>query len=136
MILLLNYLPYLIIALGVYLCYRATIKHKGTDKVGKRIVMWVALTILSIFLVKVISTTYIGKPVGERLAVPTIGQLESEVTEAPPIQDRLRKPALTAEESKALHDESMDWRKHLEERGERKPPTIKTVELPLTPPQQ
>lgn len=136
MILLLNYLPYLIIALGAYLCYRATIKHKGTDKVGKSILMWIILTILTVFALRAVSTAYIGKPVGERLATPTIGQLVNEEAEAPPMRDVLRKPALTADESKALHDESMNWRKHLEEAGERKAPANKTVELPLTPPQQ
>lgn len=136
MILLLNYLHYIIIALGAYMCYRSTVKHKGTDKVGKNILKWVVLTILTVFVLRVVSTTYIGKPVGERLDTPTIGQLVSDEEAALPMRDVVRKPALTAEDSKVLHDESMNWRKHLEVAGEREAPVNKTVELPLTAPQK
>lgn len=132
MVLLLNYLPYLIIALGLYLCYRASVKHKGTDKVGKRIVLWLALTIIAVFALRIVGTTYLGKEVGAKLDTPTVDELATEAEEAPPIRDIQRKPTQTAEESKKSFDEMVDWRKHKAEREKAK---TETQELPLPPKQ-
>ncbi len=134
MVLLLNYLPYLIIALGLYLCYRASVKHRGTDKVGKRIVLWLALTIIAVFALRIVSTTYLGKQVGDKLDTPTVDELATEAEEAPPIRDIQRKPAQTAEESKKSFDEMVDWRKHKAEREKAKTET-QEQELPLPPKQ-
>lgn len=110
MILLLNYLPYIIIALGVFLCWRSAKKHRGTDKVGKRVVLWAGLTLLALFVFKGVTLTYVGKPVGEKLAVPTVEDLAVKAEEAPPIEDKLLKPSKTPEESKRDTARLVDWR--------------------------
>lgn len=110
MVLLLNYLPYLIIALGLFLCYRASVKHRGTDKVGKRIVLWLSLTIIAVLGLAALSNGYIGKAVGSKLDTPTVDELATKAEEAAPIRDVLRKPPKTAEQSDTDFKAMVDWR--------------------------
>lgn len=135
MVLFLNYLPYLIIALGLFLCYRASVKHKGTDKVGKRIVLWLALTIVALIALRAVSNGYLGKAVGAKLETPTVEELATEAEEAAPIKDVLRKPDRTAEESDKHFAALTDWR--ADKAARKNPPkpepeaTTETQELPL-----
>ncbi|BBA65229.1 predicted ORF [Xanthomonas phage XacN1] len=135
MVLFLNYLPYLIIALGLFLCYRASVKHKGTDKVGKRIVLWLALTIVALIALRAVSNGYLGKAVGAKLETPTVEELATEAEEAAPIKDVLRKPDRTAEESDKHFAALTDWR--ADKAARENPPkpepeaTTETQELPL-----
>lgn len=135
MVLFLNYLPYLIIALGLFLCYRASVKHKGTDKVGKRIVLWLALTIVALIALRAVSNGYLGKAVGAKLETPTVEELATEAEEAAPIKDVLRKPDRTAEESDKHFAGLTDWRaaKAARENPPKPEPeaSTETQELPL-----
>lgn len=134
MVLFLNYLPYLIIALGLFLCYRASVKHKGTDKVGKRIVLWLALTIVALIALRAVSNGYLGKAVGAKLETPTVEELATEAEEAAPIKDVLRKPDRTAEESDKHFAALTDWRADKAARENPKPEpeaSTETQELPL-----
>ncbi len=134
MVLFLNYLPYLIIALGLFLCYRASVKHKGTDKVGKRIVLWLALTIVALIALRAVSNGYLGKAVGAKLETPTVEELATEAEEAAPIKDVLRKPDRTAEESDKHFAGLTDWRaaKAAREKPKTEPEaTTEAQELPL-----
>ncbi len=137
MVLLLNYLPYIIIALGLFLCYRASVKHRGTDKVGKRIVLWLALTIIAVIGLRAVSNGYLGKEVGAKLDAPTTEEMASTAEEAPPIRDVLRKPPKTAEQSDKDFKALTDWRadKAAREQPKKSDTTSETQELPLPPKQ-
>lgn len=132
MVLFLNYLPYLIIALGLYLCYRASVKHKGTDKVGKRIVLWLSLTIIAVIGLRAVSNGYLGKEVGAKLETPTVEELATEAEEAAPIRDVLRKPPKTAEESDKDFKALTDWRA---DKAAREAAKSESKDLPLPPKQ-
>jgi hypothetical protein len=134
MVLFLNYLPYIIIALALFIAYRCTKKYKGTDKVGKSLVLILSITIIALIGLRAVSNGYLGKAVGAKLETPTVGELATEAEEAPAIKDVQRKPDRTAEESDKHFAGLTDWRaaKAAREKPKTEPEaTTEAQELPL-----
>ena len=106
---LLNYLPYIIIAIGTYLCYYWSKKHKGTDLVGKRIVQTVVVTLLLAWAVNAFTNNgYISTQTPERFPIPESTKNVEELE----VQDRLRKPEMNSTESREHFTDMVDWKKH------------------------
>jgi hypothetical protein len=137
MVLFLNYLPYIIIALALFIAYRCTKKYKGTDKVGKSLVLIFAITIIALIGLRAVSNGYLGKAVGAKLETPTVDELATEAEETAPVKDVLRKPDRTAEESDKQFAGLTDWRaaKAARENPPKPEATNETQELPLPPKQ-
>ena len=135
MVLFLNYLPYIIIALALFIAYRCTKKYKGTDKVGKSLVLILSIIIIALIGLRAVSNGYLGKAVGAKLETPTVGELATEAEEAPAIKDVQRKPDRTAEESDKHFAGLTDWRaaKAARENPPKPEPeaSTETQELPL-----
>jgi len=132
MVLFLNYLPYILVALALFIAYRCTKKYKGTDKVGKSLVLILSITIIALIGLRAISNGYMGKNVGAKLETPTVGELEAKAEEAPAIKDVQRKPDRTAEESDKHFASLTDWRADKAAREKTKSEaTIETQTLPL-----
>ena len=109
MILLLNYLPYILVALGIWLTFYFAKKHKGTDKVGKRIVTtWIAV-IVAWFILLALSNGYIPKGSVPRIEVPDY-TVDPNAENAPKVENRLLNTAKPKEQAKADFDSMVDWR--------------------------
>lgn len=115
MVLFLNYVPFFIFALTLFVLFKQFQKHKTKDK------LWLALRLFNVALlgialwiaVGVIQTSYMPKNVPDRLPTPEFAEPEEKSNE---IRDIQRKPPMNAEQSKAHFDEMVDWRKHKAER--------------------
>lgn len=127
MILFLNYLPYLITALGIYLCFYFAKKHKGTDKVGKRIVQTIIATIVAWFVLIGLTNSYIPKGTVPRIAVPDYTPDLS--VEQPKVENRLLNTVKPKEQAQADFDTMVDWR--AAKAAREKPKVEETTELPL-----
>lgn len=131
MVLILNYLPYILIAVGAYLCYYFAKKHKGTDKVGKRIVATVLATIASWFILAALTASYMPKGTVERIPVPDYTQDPNSETK-PKLENRLLDTTKPAEETQKKFDAMTDWRAAKAERAKPKAEEKnETQELPL-----
>lgn len=131
MILFLNYLPYIIIALGIYLCFYFAKKHKGTDKVGKRIVQTILAVIVSWFLLMALTAGYIPKGGVPRAPVPDFTQ-DKTAENAPKIENRLLNTAKPKEQAQSDFDKMVDWRAKPEAAKPKAPDTAtESQELPL-----
>ncbi len=109
MVLLLNYLPWIIVLIGIFLFWKA-INLPVDHPRRKRYVGAVILgTVLSIITLNGLTAGYIPK---QRSSEVKIGLPAFEASQAE-IQDRLRKPERLGEESEARFNEKTDWRQHL-----------------------
>lgn len=108
MVLLLNYLPYLFIALGLYLSiFYFPKKYKGTDKVGKSIVITILATIASWFILAALTASYMPKGTVERIPVPDFTQDPAVETK---VENRLLNTAKPKEEAQKDFEAMVDWR--------------------------
>lgn len=105
MILLLNYLPWLIVLLSLYLACRVYHKNKRLA-----IYVLVAGAVAVRLLLMLAATSYIPKGTVAPLGNPAFDASTTEV------QDRLRKPERDSKESAEHLKELSDWRKHNAER--------------------
>lgn len=109
MVLLLNYLPYIILAIAAYIGYKQFKKHKDdTTKKYERLIQVALGTITIQIILMALTASYMPKGSVAKLGNPTFDIPEYN---APQIEDRLRKPVKTAEEAKKDFDEMVDWRK-------------------------
>lgn len=134
MVLFLNYLPYIIIALGIYLCFYFAKKYRGTDKVGKSIVITVLSVIASWFILAALTASYMPKGTVDRIPPPDFTQDKQSET-APKIEDRLLNTTKPADETQKKLDELSDWRAAKKERENPHPKASTEQELPLPPKQ-
>lgn len=130
MVLILNYLPYLFIALGIYLCFYFAKKYKGTDKVGKSIVWTVLGTITSWFILAALTASYMPKGTVERIPVPDYTQDPASETK-PKLENRLLNTTKPAEETQKKFDALTDWRAAKAERANPKPLPTTEAEVKL-----
>lgn len=132
MVLFLNYLPYLFIMLGIYLCFFFANKYRGTDKVGKSIVITILCTIASWVILSALTASYMPKGTVARIPPPDFTQ-DTANEDRPKIQNRLLNTTKPADETQKAFDEMTDWRAAKKEREAAPVHTVK--ELPLPPPQ-
>lgn len=117
MVLFLNYLPYLIILVGLGLVFLAHKKYAAnpTEAAQQRYsnqVIWVTIaTIALLIILSGLTAGYIPKAGVMRIAPPDYSE---EPTEPRKVEDRLRKPKYDADESKKRFDDMVDWRKKRE----------------------
>lgn len=114
MVALLNYLPYIIIALGFYVGYRVWRKN-GVDR-HKQLIVTGITTFVLLLVLQVLTAGYIPKM---RASNVGIGMPEFEQSEAQ-VQNRLRSPALDSKASEQKVKEISDWRKDKAEREAKK----------------
>ena len=107
MVIILNYLPWIIIALGVAILYKVLRKPAGPKR-NNMAAFIVAFTIASFLLLQGLTAGYIPK---KRSSETKIAAPAFETAEAT-MQDKLRSPALTADAREAKFKEQTDWRKH------------------------
>ena len=110
MVALLNYLPYIIIALGFYVGYRVWRKN-GVDR-HKQLIVTGITTFVLLLVLQVLTAGYIPK---NRASNVGIGMPEFEQSEAQ-VENRLRSPALDSKASEEKVKEMSDWRKDKVER--------------------
>lgn len=110
MVALLNYLPYIIIALGFYVGYRVWRKN-GVDR-HKQLIVTGITTFVLLLVLQVLTAGYIPK---NRASNVGIGMPEFEQSEAQ-VENRLRSPALDSKASEQKVKEISDWRKDKAER--------------------
>ena len=98
MIVFLNYLPTLLIVLGMLISVYLFIKNKRDAAFGT-----VAVVVLFLVLLKAVTPSYLPK--GE---VPKMPITMPEAKEPPPVVDRTLKPELTTEERAKQFDQKFD----------------------------
>lgn len=106
MVLLLNYLPWIIFAIGVFAFYKAT-RIGEVSKRKRYAIISVVATIVALLLLQGLTAGYIPK---KRSSNVGIGSPQFETSEAV-IQDRLRPNAKTDEERAKNLEEISEWRK-------------------------
>ena len=105
MVALLNYLPYIILALGFFVSYKIW-KRNGVDR-NKQLIVAAITTFVLLLTLQILSAGYIPK---NRASSVGIGMPEFEQTEAQ-VENRLRSPELDSKQSEAKVKEISDWRK-------------------------
>ena len=105
MVALLNYLPYIILALGFFVGYKIW-KRNGVDR-HKQLIATGITTFVLLLALQVLTAGYIPK---NRASNVGIGMPEFEQTEAQ-VENRLRSPELDSKQSEAKVKEISDWRK-------------------------
>lgn len=126
MVLLLNYLPWIIIAIGGFFIYKFAMK-----KQVKAVTISVISTIVSLVVLQGLTAGYIPKV---RSSDTKIGAPAFEVSEAE-IKNIQRRPARLGEDSEARFNEKTDWRKHMADRAAAKQlpaPAATTLPAPAT----
>lgn len=103
MIVALNYLPFLIIAIGAYFTYRNIVakKYKPAGIVA-------AVTVAAVILLNSLTPSYMPKGTVRENPVPAFEPSQAE------IQNRLREPVPEAEQRQIL-EEKLDWEEKAEE---------------------
>ena len=119
MVALLNYMPYIIIALGIFVAYKVW-KSNGVDR-NKQLIITGITTFVLLLVLQVLTAGYIPK---NRASNVGIGMPEFEQSEAQ-IENRLRSPELDSKASEEKIKEISDWRKDKAER-EKKDETATT----------
>lgn len=100
MVLLLNYLPWIIAAIGIFLVFKVK---------GNRSVAFVVVgTIAALILLQGLTAGYIPKMRSSEVKIPATAfePVEGEM------QDRLRSPQLLGKDSASRASELTDWRQH------------------------
>ncbi len=120
MVALLNYMPYIILALGIFVAYKVW-KRNGVDR-HKQLIVTGITTFVLLLVLQVLTAGYIPK---NRASSVGIGMPEFEQSEAQ-VENRLRSPALDSKASEEKVKEISDWRKDKAERE-------KKDEAPATP---
>lgn len=116
MVLLLNYLPFILTLVFAYFAWRYITKEPVTPR---RILIGlfgcVAAIFLTFIILTAVSNSYIGKDdnLSSRLPTPTVEETEIAAQEAPATRDIQRKPELTSKEE---FNEMTDWRAQKAER--------------------
>lgn len=120
MTLLLNYLIYIVLAAGVFWVYNA-IKNK---KPLKTLIWRIVLTVLAVLVTNTVTTMYVPRVGPSKPPVETF-VIVPESDGGPKMNDRLRKPEKTVEQSKKDTAELVDWRaaKAAREKKVEVPPT-------------
>lgn len=99
MVILLNYLPWIAVAVAFAVGYRM---HKSGKLTFSKGVIIAAVTVLVIGILQAATPSYMPKPEVKRLPNPTFEQRDAEV------EDRLKKPELSTEERQQRFDEKFD----------------------------
>lgn len=117
---LLNYLIYIVLIAGAFWTYKAYTAKKPTKSIALRAV----LTLVLVFVTNVVTTMYVPRVGPSKPPVETF-TVVPESDGGPQIQDRVRKPEKTVEESKKATAELVDWRaaKAAREKKNEVPPT-------------
>lgn len=109
MTLFLNYLPYIVLIVGAYIFYKQWVKYAGDRNMQYRRMIQIVLGVVAIlFVIMALSPTYSPTLRSERVSNPSFYIPSNDV---PPVQNRLRQPARTGEESQERFEEITDWRK-------------------------
>ena len=103
MIVFLNYLPTLLIVLGMFVSGYLFIKNKRGAAVFGTVAAVAAVVVLLLVLLKAVTPSYMPK--GE---VPKMPITMPETKEPPPVVDRTLKPELTNEERAAQFGQKFD----------------------------
>lgn len=119
MVALLNYMPYIILALGIFVAYKVW-KRNGVDR-NKQLIVTGITTFVLLLALQVLTAGYIPK---NRASNVGIGMPEFEQSEAQ-VENRLRSPELDSKASEEKIKEISDWRKDKAER-EKKDETATT----------
>lgn len=106
MVLLLNYLPWIIACIGVYSIWRV-MNRVPRDKQFKPVVVRLIITVVAILLLQGLTAGYIPKNPSSSVG---IGMPEFEQSDAE-IANHLRSPQRLGEESEKRFNDKTDWRK-------------------------
>ena len=106
MVILLNYLPWIILFLGAFITYKV-FKAPASPKRNNRVAFVISATIGSMIVFQGLSNGYIPKTRSSEVKIPSP---EFATTEAV-MQDKLRSPKLTDEERTKRFNDQTDWRK-------------------------
>ena len=110
MVALLNYMPYIILALGFFVSYKIA-RRNGVDR-NKQLIVTGITTFVLLLALQVLTAGYIPK---NRASNVGIGMPEFEQSEAQ-VENRLRSPELDSKASEEKIKEISDWRKDKAER--------------------
>ena len=107
MVLFLNYLPLIVSIIFAFIGMKLWEKHTGNRKLQVRKALYVVAGWLgTLLLLTALTNTYFPKGTPARMVVPVFEEPAEDVV----IQDRLRGPAKTAEQSEADFQQMVDWR--------------------------
>lgn len=104
MVALLNYMPYIVIAVGVAVAYNFW-RRNGQNAI-KQILATALITGVAIVVLQALTAGYIPKHKASNVGVPAPEFSETEK----PIENRLRAPEMTPEERAKKLKEDTDWR--------------------------
>lgn len=108
MTLLLNYLPYLIVALGMVMAYHIILKHGKTAKALRKLTATAIVTVVVWVMLMGLSAGYIPKTSVPRLPVPEHAVYEGE---SPKLENRLRTTAKPESQAQEDFDKMVEWKK-------------------------
>lgn len=114
MVILLNYLPLIIFAVGAFAFYKVY-KSADKEKRNKRLGLVAVLTIASLVAVNGLTSGYIPKQRSSEVGIP-MPAFEPRNTK---IDNRLREPMLNPEESDERFQKLTDWRQNLRDAEEK-----------------
>ena len=107
MVLLLNYLPAIILAIGAFALYKS-FKMKHGKKRNRAMFLSVVGTVISMVLLQGLTAGYIPKQRSSEVKIPA-PHFESSDAE---IENRLRAAKRLGDESEERFNEKTDWRQH------------------------
>lgn len=108
MVILLNYLPLIIFAVGAF-AFFTVYKSANKEKRNKRLGLVVVLTIASLVTVNGLTSGYIPKQRSSEVGIP----MPEFAPKDAKIENRLREPMLNSEQSDERFQRLTDWRQNL-----------------------